>query len=52
MKIKIQTTPEEFNQVKAVVEASIVNFDEWEKGKEKLKYKLGNLITDDLTIEI
>ena len=54
MKIIIETTQEEFKEVKAQMEASIINRSEWEKsgGKTKLIYKLGSLLCDDLLIKV
>jgi len=51
MEIQITTESlQEHKEVEAIVRSSILNYEEWEDGEEKLKYKLGHLVSDNVTI--
>ena len=53
MKIIFQTTPEHLNELKEIVKTMIINLEAWENGEDKkLKYKLGEAIIEDLSINI
>jgi len=54
MKIVITTKdPREFREVKEQLKASIINLEDFEKGKDKkIKVKLGYLIFDDVQLNL
>lgn len=50
MKIQITVSPEEYREVKTILQSSIVNYNKWERGEENLHYQLGHFISDDVFI--
>ncbi len=50
--IEIVVSPEHAESMKQIVQTMIVNFSEWEAGKEPLTYQIGEHRTSQLIIKI
>jgi len=52
MKIEITCNQKEEREIRESMKSWIVNYNEWENGKEELKYKINNLVSTDVSLNI
>lgn len=51
-KIEIHVRPEDATAMKIVLQSMIANYNQWEKGREPLKYRFGQHLSDNVILVV